>query len=155
MSLKEQIDADLKQALREGDETRKTTLRLLMSAVHNAEIEKGEALDDGGVLATIVKQVKQRHDSAEEFRRGNRQDLVDKEESEAAVLRAYLPPAMSREEIEAAARKVIAEVGATGPRDMGNVMGPLTAQLRGRADGSEISAVVRELLANLSQESGA
>jgi hypothetical protein len=150
VSLKDQIAADLKQALKEGDDTRKRTLRLLMSAVHNTEIEKGEALDDGGVLATIVKQVKQRHDSAEEFRRGNRQDLVDKEESEAVVLQTYLPPAMSREDIEAAARKVIAEVGAQGPRDMGKVMGPLNAQLRGRADGAEISAVVRELLGQMS-----
>jgi len=149
MSLKEQIDADLKQALKEGDETRKSTLRLILAAVHNAEIDKGAALDDGGVLAVIVKQVKQRHDSVEEFRRGNRQDLVDKEESEAAILQAYLPPAMSREEIEVAARKVIAEVGAQGPRDMGKVMGPLTAELRGRADGAEISAVVRELLAGM------
>ena len=81
MSLKDQIASDLKQALKEGDDTRKRTLRLLMSAVHNAEIEKGAGLDDGGVLGVIAKQVKQRHDSAEEFRRGNRQDLVDKEES--------------------------------------------------------------------------
>ena len=147
MSLKDQIASDLKQALKEGDETRKRTVRLLMSAVHNAEIEKRAELDDGGVLALIAKQVKQRHDSAEEFRRGNRQDLVDKEESEAVILQAYLPPAMSREDVEAAARKVIAEVGAQGPRDMGKVMGPLTAQLRGLADGAEISAVVRELLA--------
>ena len=150
MSLKDQIAADLKQALKEGDETRKRTVRLLMSAVHNAEIEKGAELDDGGILGLIAKQVKQRHDSAEEFRRGNRQDLVDKEESEAVILQAYLPPAMSREDVEAAARKVIAEVGAQGPRDMGKVMGPLTAQLRGRADGAEISAVVRELLAQMS-----
>ena len=150
MSLKDQIAADLKQALREGDETRKRTIRLLMSAVHNAEIEKGAELDDSGVLGVIAKQVKQRHDSAEEFRRGGRRDLVDKEESEAVVLQAYLPPAMSRAEIEEAARKVIAEVGAQGPRDMGKVMGPLTAQLRGRADGAEISAVVRDLLAQMS-----
>jgi uncharacterized protein len=150
MSLKDQIASDLKQALKEGDDTRKRTVRLLMSAVHNAEIEKRTELDDGGVLALIVKQVKQRHDSAEEFRRGGRQDLVDREESEAVILQAYLPPAMSREDVEAAARKVIAEVGAQGPRDMGKVMGPLTAQLRGRADGAEISAVVRELLAQMS-----
>jgi len=150
MSLKDQIADDLKQALKEGDETRKRTVRLLMSAVHNAEIEKGAELDDSGVLGVIAKQVKQRHDSAEEFRRGNRQDLVDKEESEAAVLQTYLPPAMSREEIAEAARKVIAEVNAQGPRDMGKVMGPLTAQLRGRADGAEISAVVREILSQMS-----
>ena len=150
MSLKDQLAADLKQALREGEDTRKGTIRLLLAAIHNSEIEKGAPLDDSGVLGVIAKQVKQRHESAEEFRKGNRQDLVDKEESEAAVLQAYLPPALSREEIEAAARKVIAEVGAQGPRDMGKVMGPLTAQLRGRADGSEVSAVVRELLGQMS-----
>ena len=150
MSLKDQIAADLKQALIDGDETRKSTLRLLMSVIHNAEIEKNAALDDGAVLAAIAKQVKQRHESAEEFRRGNRQDLVDKEEIEAAILKKYLPPALSAEEIEAAARKVIAEVGAQGPRDMGKVMGPLTAQMRGRADGAEVSAIVRRLLAETS-----
>ncbi len=149
MPIKDQINADLTQALRAGDETRKTTLRLLLSVVHNAEIEKGEPLDDGGVLAVIAKQVKQRKESAEEFRRGNRQDLVDKEEAEAAILQAYLPPAMSREDIETAARKIIDEVGAQGPRDMGKVMGPLTAQLRGRADGKEVSEVVRDLLGRM------
>ncbi|MGA2286360.1 MAG: GatB/YqeY domain-containing protein [Dehalococcoidia bacterium] len=149
MSLKDQINADLTQALREGDETRKRTLRLLLSVIHNAEIEKGEALDDSGVLGAISKQVKQRRESAEEFRRGGRQDLVDKEEAEAVILQAYLPPAMSRAEIEAAARKVIDEVGAQGPRDMGKVMGPLTAQLRGRADGKEVSDVVREMLGQM------
>ncbi|MGD0764736.1 MAG: GatB/YqeY domain-containing protein [Dehalococcoidia bacterium] len=147
MSLKDQISADLKQALREGDDVRKRSLRLLMSVVHNSEIEKGEPVDDAGVLGVIAKQVKQRRESAEEYRKGGRQDLVDIEEAEAVVLQQYLPPAMSRDEIEAAARKLIAEVGAQGPRDMGKVMGPLTAQLRGRADGAEISAVVRELLA--------
>jgi len=149
MPIKDQINTDLTQALREGDETRKRTLRLLLSVIHNAEIEKGEALDDGGVLGAISKQVKQRRESAEEFRRGGRQDLVDKEEAEAVVLQAYLPPAMSREEIEAAARKVIGEVGAQGPRDMGKVMAPLTAQLRGRADGKEVSDVVREMLGQM------
>ena len=150
MPLKDQIASDLKQALKAGDDTRKRTLRLIMAAVHNAEIEKGAELDDPGVLGVIAKQVKQRHDSAEEFRRGHRQDLVDKEEAEAVVLQGYLPAAMSREEIAEAARKVIAEVGAQGPRDMGKVMGPLAAQLRGRADGSEVAAVVRELLAGMS-----
>jgi uncharacterized protein YqeY len=150
MSLKDQLNADLKQALRDNDDTRKRTIRMLLAAVHNSEIEKGEAMDDSGVLGVVAKQVKQRRESAEEFLKGGRQDLVDREESEAAVLQAYLPPAMSHEEIEAAARKVIAEVGAQGPRDMGKVMGPLTAQLRGRADGKEVSDVVRELLGQVS-----
>ena len=147
MSLKDKISDDLKQALRESDDVRKRTLRLLLAAVHNAEIEKGGPLDDSGVLAVIAKQAKQRRESAEEFRKGGRQDLVEREEAEEAVLQAYLPAAMSREEIATAARKVIAEVGAQGPRDVGKVMPVLVKQLAGRAEGSEISAVVRELLA--------
>ena len=147
MSLKDRISDDLKQALKEGDDVRKRTLRLLLAAVHNAEIEKGGPLDDSGALAVIAKQAKQRRESAEEFRKGGRQDLVEREEAEAAVLQAYLPAAMSREEIAAAARKVIAEVGAQGPRDVGKVMPVLVKQLAGRAEGSEISAVVREILA--------
>ncbi len=147
MSLKDKISDDLKQALKEGDDVRKRTLRVLIAAVHNAEIEKGEALDDSGTLAVIARQAKQRRESAEEFRKGNRKDLVEREEAEAAVLQAYLPAAMSREEIAAAARKVIAEAGAQGPRDVGKVMPALVKQLAGRAEGSEISAVVRELLA--------
>jgi uncharacterized protein YqeY len=149
VSLKDKISDDLKQALRESDDVRKRTLRLLLAAVHNAEIEKGGPLDDSGALAVIAKQAKQRRESAEEFRKGGRQDLVEREEAEAAVLQAYLPSAMSREEIAAAARKVIAEVGAQGPRDVGKVMPVLVKQLAGRAEGSEISAVVRELLAEL------
>lgn len=148
MSLKDKISDDLKQALREGDDVGKRTLRVLISAVHNAEIEKGAPLDDSGTLAVIAKQAKQRRESAEEFRKGGRQDLVDREEAEAVVLQAYLPAAMSREEIAAAARKVIAEVGAQGPRDVGKVMPILVKQLAGRAEGSEISAVVRELLSS-------
>ena len=149
MSLKDKISDDLKQALREGDDVRKRTLRLLLAAVHNAEIEKGGPLDDSGALAVIAKQAKQRRESAEEFRKGGRQDLVEREEAEEAVLQTYLPAAMSREEIVAAARKVIAEVGAQGPRDVGKVMPVLVKQLAGRAEGGEISAVVRELLAEL------
>jgi uncharacterized protein YqeY len=148
VSLKDKISDDLKQALKEGDDVRKRTLRLLLAAVHNAEIEKGGPLDDSGVLAVIAKQAKQRRESAEEFRKGGRQDLVDREEAEAVVLQAYLPAAMSWEEIAAAARKVIAEVGAQGPRDVGKVMPVLVKQLAGRAEGSEISAVVRELLSS-------
>ena len=149
MSLKDKISDDLKQALRESDDVRKRTLRLLLAAVHNAEIEKGGPLDDSGALAVIAKQAKQRRESAEEFRKGGRQDLVEREEEEEAVLQTYLPAAMSREEIAAAARKVIAEVGAQGPRDVGKVMPVLVKQLAGRAEGGEISAVVRELLAEL------
>jgi uncharacterized protein YqeY len=147
VSLKDKLSDDLRQAMKGGDDVRKRTLRVLISAVHNVEIEKGGPLDDSGALAVIAKQAKQRRESAEEFRKGGRQDLAEREEAEAAVLQGYLPAAMSREEIAAAARKVIAEVGAQGPRDVGKVMPVLVKQLAGRAEGSEISAVVRELLA--------
>jgi uncharacterized protein YqeY len=147
MSLKEQLSADLKEALKAKDERRKGVLRFLMAAVHNAEIEAGEDLDDGSILAVISKQVKQRRDSIEEFRKGGRDDLVAKEEAEAALLMDYLPQQMSRDDITAEARKVIAETGAQGPGDKGKVMPVLINKLRGRAEGREINEVVTELLA--------
>lgn len=146
MSLRDKLSDDLKQALKQGDEVRKRTLRYLLSAVHNAEIEKGGPLDDAGTLAVVSKHAKQRRESAEEFRKGGRADLVEREEAEAAVLEEYLPPAMSREEIAEAARKVIAETRASGPQDIGKVMPVLMKELSGRAEGREINAVVRELL---------
>lgn len=146
VSLKEQLSADLKEALRARDERRKGALRFLMAAVHNAEIEAGHELDDGGVLAVIAKQVKQSRESIEEFRKGGRDDLVAKEEAELAVLMGYLPQQMSRDEIVAEARQVIAETGARGPGDKGKVMPVLINKLRGRAEGREINEVVTELL---------
>lgn len=147
MSLKEQLSADLREALKAKDERRKGTLRFLMAAVHNAEIEAGGELDDGGVLAVISKQAKQRRDSIEEFRKGGRDDLVAKEEAELALLMGYLPQQMSRDEITEEARKVIAETGAGGPGDKGKVMPVLINKLRGRAEGREINEIVTELLA--------
>ena len=147
MSLKEQLSTDLKEALKARDERRKSTLRLLMAAIHNVEIEAGHELDDGGVAGIIAKQVKQRRDSIEEFRKGAREDLMAKEEAEMALLLAYLPEQMSREEITEAARRVIAETGASAPGDKGKVMPVLINQLRGRAEGRQINEVVTELLA--------
>jgi uncharacterized protein YqeY len=147
MSLKEQLSTDLKDALKAGDERRKGTLRFLMAAVHNAEIEAGHELDDGGVAGVIAKQVKQRRDSIEEFRKGGRDDLVASEEAEIAVLLPYLPQQMSRDEIVEAAKRVIAETGASAPGDKGKVMPVLIEQLRGRAEGRQINEVVTELLA--------
>lgn len=147
MPLKEQFSADLKDALKAKDELRKGTLRFLMAAVHNAEIEAGHQLDDNDVLAVLSKQAKQRRESIEEFRKAGRDDLVAKEEAELAVLVGYLPPQMSREEIAVEARRVIAETGARGPADKGKVMPVLINELRGRAEGREINEVVSELLA--------
>lgn len=147
MPLQEQIMADLKAALRAGDKASLSVLRLIVSGINYAQIDKGGSLDDAGVLGVIAKEARQRRESIEAFRQGNRPDLVAKEETELAILLKYLPQQMSREEIVAAARRVIQETGARGPQDKGKVMGRLVAELKGRAEGREINAVVTELLA--------
>jgi uncharacterized protein YqeY len=145
-TLKEQLNADLREALRSGDETRKTTIRGLLASVHNAEIQSRESLDDAAITGVVGREIKQRRDSIEEYKKGNRPDLVAKEQAEIDVLSVYLPPQLSRDEIVAAARAVIERVGAKGPADKGKVMGPIMAELRGKAEGAEINAVVTELL---------
>ncbi len=148
MSLKEQLANDLKDAIRGRDEPRKTAIRMVTWSLKNAEVAAGKPLADPDVLAIIAKQVKQRRESIEEFQKGSRQDLVDKEAAEMLVLEDYLPPAMGRQEIVEEARKVIAEVGAGAPSDKGKVMPVLIARLAGRADGRTINEVVTELLAS-------
>lgn len=145
-SLQERIHADLVEAMRAKDEVRKSSLRMLIAAVKNAQIEARKELDDAGVLGMVQKQVKQRRESVVEFRKGNREDLVAIEEAEIEVLSAYLPAQVSREEIVAAAQKIVAETGASGPRDMGKVMPALTKQFGASADGRTISEVVRQIL---------
>lgn len=147
MSLKERLNTDLREALRQGDEHRKAALRMVLAALHNAEIQAGGDLDEGAILGILAKEAKQRRESIEEFRKGGREDLVAREEAQLAVIQQYLPQQMSREEIVEAARAAIAEVGARGPGDKGKVMPVLMKELRGRADGREINAVVTELLA--------
>ncbi|KPK21974.1 MAG: hypothetical protein AMJ76_01235 [Dehalococcoidia bacterium SM23_28_1] len=150
MALKDTLAGDLKDAIRGRDERRKSAIRLVMAAVKNAEVAEGELLDDAGVLKVITKEVRRHRESIEGFQKGGRQDLVDQEEAELAVLLAYLPPAMSREDIVKAAREVIAQAGAGGPADKGKVMPILISQLAGRAEGREINEVVTELLAEIS-----
>lgn len=147
MTLQERLIADLKQALKEGDTTRRSVIRLIKAGVKNAEIAKGTTLDDSGVVDVLAREVKQHRESIAEFSKGNRQDLVAKEEAELAILLEYLPEQMSREEIVEAARRVMEQVGARGPGDKGKVMSQLMPQLKGRADGREVSDVVSELLA--------
>jgi len=125
---------------------RRSGIRLVMAAIKNAEIARQAALDDTDILGIFAKEVRQRHESIEAFRLGNRPDLVAQEEAELAILNEYLPQQMTREEIIVAARRVIEEVGAQGLADKGKVMPKLIAQLKGRADGREINAVVTELL---------
>ena len=147
MTLQERLTADLKQALKGGDTTRRSAIRLVIAGVKNAEIAKGAPLDDAGIIDVIAREVKQRRESIAEFSKGNRQDLVAKEEAELAILFEYLPQQMSREEIVEAARGAMEQVGARGPGDKGKVMSQLMPQLKGRADGREVSDVVSELLA--------
>ena len=145
-NLKQKLETDLKQAIRAKDNVRRSVIRLAMAAIQNKEIAKRAALDDTDILGVIAKEVKQRHESIEAFKQGNRPDLVAQEEAELAILQGYLPPQMTREEIIAEARQVITEVGAQGPGDKGKVMSRIIPQLKGRADGREINAVVTELL---------
>ena len=144
--LKQKLNDDLKQALKGRDKVRTSVIRLVLAAVQNAEIARQAALEDADILGVIAKEVRQRRESIEAFKQGNRQDLVAQEEAELAVLNEYLPQQMTREEIIAEARRVIEEVGAQGPGDKGKVMPVLIAQLKGKADGREINAVVTELL---------
>ena len=146
MSLKERLEEDQKAALRSGEQLRLSVLRLLRSAIHYAEVERGGPLEDDDVLTVISRQVKQRRESIEEFRKGQRPDLVEKEEAELAILQGYLPAQASREELESIAQQVISEVGARGGQDMGKVMPQVMARLRGRADGRLVSQVVQDLL---------
>ena len=147
MSLKDKLTEDLKQAMRQGDELGRSTLRLVMAAIKNAEIEKRRELEEGELLAIIAKEAKQRHESIAQFERGGRQDLADREEAELQILLAYLPEQLSREEIEAQARQIIEEVGAASPAQMGQVMRRLMPLMQGKADGKLVSQVVKELLA--------
>jgi hypothetical protein len=147
MALVDRLREDLNQALRKGDKTRLSVIRLLISNINNAQIAKGAAVDDGDVVAVMNKQARQHRESIDAFRKGNRPDLTAKEEAELAVLTEYLPQQMSRDEIVAVARKVIEEVGAHSPGEKGKVMSKLMPHLKGKAPGAEINAVVTELLA--------
>lgn len=146
MTLKERLSDDLKQSMRAADEDRKRTIRLAMASIRNAEIAARKELDDAGVLDVLRREVKQRRDSIDEYRKAGRSDLVDREQGELAILQTYLPQMLNRDQITIAAREVIAEVGAAGPRDKGKVMGPLLKRLAGQAEGRDVNEIVTELL---------
>jgi len=148
MSLQNKLMGDLKEAMKKGYKVRLSVIRIIRARVKNAEIEQGSTLDDAGVLQVITKEVRQHRESITAFSNGNRQDLVTQEEAELAILLEYLPEQMSYQEVMAAARQLIEELAAHGPADKGKVMSKLMAQLRGRADGREVNAVVSELLAS-------
>jgi uncharacterized protein YqeY len=146
MALAQKIRNDLEQSIRKDDKRRCLVLRSVLASIRNAEIAQQKDLDDSGILVVLDKEAKMRRESIEAFEKGNRPDLVANEKAELAILLEYLPEQMSREEIAAAARKVISELGATSQKDKGKVMSQLMPQLRGRAQGQEVSDVVSELL---------
>ena len=147
MSLKDQITDDMKVAMRAKDAARLLTIRGLLAACKQREVDERIVLDDAAVVAIIDKLVKQRKDSITQFTAGNRQDLVDKEAAELQVLEAYLPQRLGADEIAAEVVKVVTELGATGPGDMGKVMGAVKTRLAGKADMGMVSAAVKKALA--------
>ena len=149
MSLAEQLDNDLKAAMRARDEPTKSMLRLVRAGVKNAEVAKGPGtvLDEAGILNVIAKEIREHKESLAEFRKASRQDLCEVAEAELVILQRYMPAQLSRNEIETAAKAVIAGVGASGPGDKGKVMPAIMAQLRGKADGRDVNEVVSALLA--------
>jgi len=146
MTDKAQLESDLKESLRAGDETRKNTVRMVLSAIKLAEVEKGNPLDETGITSILQKEVKSRRESIADAQRANRPDLVAAAEAEIAILESYLPKAMSSEELDALARQAVQEAGANSVREMGQVMKILMPRLQGRASGDQASQAVRKLL---------
>jgi uncharacterized protein len=160
----QKLNDDLKQSLRDKQALKTSTLRLLISAIKYADLKKQEAefnksgkpadtskviMTDVDILGVIAKEIKQRDESILAYKQGNRQDLVDKESAELAILKAYMPQQLSRDEITLEAQKVIAEVGAKGAGDKGKVMGKMVAKLKGKADGKDINDVVTDILSKM------
>tara|TARA_B100001765_G_C19412475_1_gene297325 strand:- start:332 stop:799 length:468 start_codon:yes stop_codon:yes gene_type:complete len=146
ISLKERLDGDLKDAMRNKDSVRRTVLRTIISEIRNAEIAKQEALDDEGVLVVMTKQAQQRRDSIEAFKSASRSDLVESESAELKIISGYLPEQLSEDEIEVVITEVISQVEAKGFSDMGKVMKEIMQRIRGRADGKMVSAIVTSRL---------
>jgi len=149
-SIKEWVDQHLKEAMKGRDELGVSTLRLLRAAVKNKEIELIKALDDEGIISVIRKMVKQRHESIEQFLKGNRKDLADKEQKEIHILERYLPKLLDLSEVEKRVQSIIQKLGVTSAKQMGEVMKAVGQDLAGQADMKEVSRMVREQLSKLS-----
>lgn len=147
MTLKEQITEDMKSAMRAKEAERLGTIRLLLAAIKQREVDERISVDDAGIIAIIEKLIKQRKDSIEQFQKAGRTDLVDQESKELAILQAYMPAQLSAAEVQSAIQKIIADLGASGPQDMGKVIGALKAQLAGKADMGMVSGLVKAALA--------
>jgi uncharacterized protein len=150
MALKERLDQDMKQAMRDRAQLKLDTIRMLKSAIKYREIELMKPLDDAGVIAVIGTEIKRRRDSVEQYRAGNRQDLADKEQKEIEFLQAYLPQQLGEDELRAKVDEVVKRVGAQGPKDMGAVMKALLPEVQGRADGKVVSELVKARLSGKS-----
>ncbi len=148
MSTKEKLTQSLKEAMKAKDERRKRVVRMAMTSIKNAEIEKKGELEEPDILAILQKEVKARHETIDGAKKAARDDLITEAEAEIAVLEEYLPQALRREELEALVKEAIAESGATSPKEMGLVMKVLMPKVRGRADGKEANQIVRELLSS-------
>ena len=146
MSLKTQLTDDMKAAMKGGDKTRLGVIRLINAAIKQKEVDERIELDDAAVIAVLDKMVKQRRDSVTQFEAANREDLAQVERDEIVVIERYIPAKMGEAEILAAIDAAIAETGATGPADMGKLMGPLKAKLAGQADMGQVSALVKKRL---------
>jgi uncharacterized protein YqeY len=147
MSLKDQITEDMKNAMRAKEVARLGTIRLLLAAIKQREVDERIEMDDASVIATVEKMIKQRKDSISQFEKANRDDLVAIEAAEMVILQNYLPAQLSDAEVEAAVVAAVASTGATGPQDMGKVIGALKAQLAGKADMGKVSGLVKAALA--------
>jgi len=147
MALREQLNEDMKAAMKAREAEKLGAIRLLLAAVKQREVDERITLDDGGVISVVEKMIKQRRDSIAQFEKAARQDLVDKEKFEVAVLEGYLPKQLSQGEIDAIVAAAIASSGAKSPADMGKVMGIVKPALAGRADMGKVSALVKARLA--------
>jgi hypothetical protein len=147
MDLKTQLNESMKDAMRSGDTLRKNTVRMALAAIKQVEVDKRTTLDDPAVIALLQKEIKNRKEALEEAKNAEREDLVKENEAEIAVLQAFLPAAMSNDELREIVKNAIAETDAIGPADMGRVMKVALEKVAGRAPGGEVSAMVRELLA--------
>jgi uncharacterized protein YqeY len=146
VELKQQLQADVAEAMRAGDVRKRNVLRLLLAAVKQAEVDGRQALDDEGVRAVLRKEIKQRQESMVDFEKAGRPAEVEQLQVEQRLIESYLPQMLSREQIEAIASAIIADLGVTDPKGMGQVMGRLMPQVKGQADGRLVNEVVRDLL---------
>ncbi|MCT4565773.1 MAG: GatB/YqeY domain-containing protein [Maledivibacter sp.] len=146
MSLKDKLMQDLKTAMKEKNKVKKSVVTLIRASIKQYEVDNRTEISDEGIVELIAKQLKQRRDSLDDFKKGNRLDLVEEAEKEMEILLGYLPKQLSEDEVRKIVKETIEELGANGPKDMGKVMGALMPKFKGKADGKLVSKVVKELL---------